>query len=1221
MGSSLGQHKNRLPADIKTNYDLSRHWLQHLAVLGSFLLILGAAFYVDQLSQRNLALHHRDAVRRDLGMVSARLESNLKGDIQAAKALIAAVRQYPDLNPEFLDAYAATLLDGESRLRSIAVIRGYLGAYVYPLAGNEAVMSLDIRHHPDQLHDLEQVHSSGTPRLSGPVELVQGGRALIARLPAGSSGDEQPFTVSAVIDIHTLLNGSGINNSGQPLNIALRKLASHGNPGLHVFGDAQLFHADSRSVISDIALPYGQRWQLAAIPKDGWNNGGVFTPFRLLVAVISLLIFTAVVLISWLLNKRYESNQLLEQLFELSPIGIALNEFETGRFITANSALRERLGYTLHQLQQLNYQQLTPAQFRDSDQHALEKLRNTGRIGPYEKLLIAADGSQLAIETHSILFRDVRGRALIWSMVEDISERKHAETAMARQQEMLNSMSRQARIGAWELEVDTGKVSWSATTREIFGVDTNFDPNAENMRKYYPDNTMWECLTQNIRQAIHSGEVFSEELKVITANGEQIWLQVTGQPEFHHGRCTRIFGSFQDINEQKCATEAMILARDEAQQAARSKSEFLATMSHEIRTPMNGVLGMLNLLANSQLDFEQERRVSIARSSAHALLSLIDDVLDFSRIDAGKMSLENARFALREAIEEITVSMSLRAQEKGLELVVDLSDICVDSVLGDVARLRQVLTNLLGNALKFTENGEVILRAKLIDADDHWQFHCSVIDTGIGIAEHQLDTLFNAFTQADASTTRKYGGSGLGLSISHKICQAMGGSISAHSQQHRGSCFSIDIPLGKDPDAACDDAFAHGRHIWLIEDNASTCDSLRRQLQRWGAQVYCSQSSEEALQAADNCSIPLADLDLVIIDRYMDGLDGTELVQFLRQEDNLRTLPIALLCNISSQGTNTHFRALGFDAWYPKPLSTSNLRELLTFDPQNTAAATAVNRRSVASGRDTKLQGQRILLVEDNAVNQEVVRCLLDDFGLQVSIATNGVRALAELKRQSNIEMPFSAILMDCQMPEMDGYECTRQIRAGLAGDAARELPIIALTANALSGDKEKCSAAGMDDYLSKPIDPDRLHDKLRSWLQSREQAATEVGGEYPQKLWSADRALEAVMGQQRTLNTLLRQFNERSRLQQQVLHNAVTAGDAAAIAQVCSTLKISCSQLQGQLLRDTATALEQAARAVNWQEIHHLYPLLNQRWLQLCDSFSEYLGQHSNSLLERHGS
>ena len=718
-------------------------------------------------------------------------------------------------------------------------------------------------------------------------------------------------------------------------------------------------------------------------------------------------------------------------------------------------------------------------------------------------------------------------------MIEDISDSQRAEQAMARQQEMLKSMSVQARIGAWEYDPAAREWHWSDMIQEICGVTDNFQPDVVSTHDFYIDDIMRDDFRQGIRRAIKYGEAFSKELEIYTQDGRKLWVRVIGNPDMENGRCIRIHGSFQDIDEQKRAAEALIKARDDAEQAARIKSEFLATMSHEIRTPMNGVLGMLNLLDNSHLDFEQERRVSIARSSAKSLLSLIDDVLDFSRIDAGKMTLESQPFKLRELIEDVCESMSLRSQEKGLELIIDVSDIDVDSVIGDSARLRQVLTNLLGNALKFTEEGEVIVAASLSSSGDNWQFDCHVRDTGIGISPEKQDQLFTAFTQADASTTRRYGGSGLGLSISQKISEAMGGKITVTSQPDRGSDFCVTLPLKKNSDAETENNPAAGKRIWLIEDNLSSLESLTRQLRRWGADVVCSTSSEQALRQAESATDQLAGISLIIIDRYMQGLDGTELVQFLRQEPILAQLPIVLLCNIGSQGTEAHFRSLGFDAWYPKPITTANLREMLTLGPMTAfPKSDRPTQRDIAHSSE-QLRGRRVLLVEDNAVNQEVVRCLLDELGLQVTIAGDGEAALRLLKLQQNDNSPpFSAILMDCQMPHMDGYDCTRQIRAGLAGKVARQLPIIALTANALSGDKEKCSAAGMDDYLSKPIEPERLQNKLISWIAPalNEHDPTLKDGTCPEQRWSAVKALESVMGQEKTLNKLLMMFNDYSR-------------------------------------------------------------------------------------------
>lgn len=1060
-------------------------WPQKLCLLACAILVAAVALYIDQLSRQNHELGHRDAILRELGAISAKLESGIKADMQAAKALVAAVRQHPDLKPKYLDNYSQALLSGESRIRSVAAFDGFIGAYVYPLKGNEAVLGLDLRSRPDQLKDLLTAQQKQLAVLSGPVELVQGGRALIARLPVDlGPAERQAITVSAVIDIDKLLSSSGLAQARDHLNIAIVKRASAQSPRLTVTGDTALFSPRHRAVTTRISLPLNGYWEIAATPQGGWHAPSLFNPLRLVTGALALLIIIFIGVIFWLFKKNQESNQLLEQLFELSPIGIALNDYSSGRFIAANQSLCDSLGYDIEHLTQLSYQQITPPEFALDDQASYLTLSKRGRLGSYQKQVIRADGELVSIENNSILFRDTRGRPLIWSMVEDITERKRAERLIDRQQQMFNAMSQQARIGAWELELPSQCLTWSPITKEICGVSPQFEPSYTTISQALGQAELLTEVGQLIDKAINNGQAFSREIHFTSAAGRQLWIQLTGHPVIENGQCTRIFGSLQDIDDRKRAADALIKARDDAEQAARSKSEFLATMSHEIRTPMNGVLGMLNLLGNSALDFEQERRISIARSSAHSLLSLIDDVLDFSRLDAGKMALENTSFDLRKVIEEVCQSMSLRAQEKGLELIVDLSDIQLDRVCGDAAKLRQILTNLLGNAIKFTEAGEVIVRAELSEQGQRQHFRCIVSDTGIGIAADKLDSLFNAFTQADTSTTRKYGGSGLGLSISQKLCHAMGGNIAVRSIEGQGSDFVIELDFDPAEDGGCDQAYAQDRHIWLIEDNNSARNSLKKQLQKWGARVYCSSSSQNALRAAERGKLPLERIDLIIIDRYMDQLDGTELVQFLRQEALLTKSPMVLLSNISSEGTDSHFRALGFDAWQPKPLCPSSLRELLALQARGGQVDnTATTRQPSVSLAPVK--GKRVLLVEDNAVNQEVVRSLLEELGLQVSCAANGKNAIAMLQAQQSKRAPdFSLILMDCQMPEMDGYECTRQIRAGIAGSLPRRLPIVALTANALNGDREKCSAAGMDDYLSKPIDPDRLQAKLLNWLQ-----------------------------------------------------------------------------------------------------------------------------------------
>jgi len=452
---------------------------------------------------------------------------------------------------------------------------------------------------------------------------------------------------------------------------------------------------------------------------------------------------------------------------------------------------------------------------------------------------------------------------------------------------------------------------------------------------------------------ISKGEVWHDEVLNKAKDGHVYWVDTTIVPiKSTNKKVTGYIGIRTDITKQKKQQKKLIEAKIDAESALIAKAQFLATMSHEIRTPMNGVLGMLRSLLNDDLSSKQKHRAEVANNSARSLLTLIDDILDFSKVDAGKMELELVSFNIFSMLDQFTEAMKFQAQQKGLKLTLDTSGISDPMVIGDSGRIRQILTNIVGNAIKFTQEGEINIEASLYElSDDKWRFFCKVRDTGAGIPNSKLNTLFDLFNQVDASTTRKYGGTGLGLAISKKLCQLMQGGIEVSSEDNKGSCFSFTIQLSK------------------------------------------------AESPQQNNTVP-------------------------KQE----------------------------------PASPEKPDEL------------------------TWPLGTRLLMVEDNHINQLVAQNLLEMIGLEIETTNNGIHALEQLK-QSNKNQPFTLILMDCLMPEMDGYETSRQIRAAQAGEHYKAVPIIALTANAMKGDKEKCLDAGMSDYLTKPIDPDLLIEKLRYWL------------------------------------------------------------------------------------------------------------------------------------------
>jgi len=732
-------------------------------------------------------------------------------------------------------------------------------------------------------------------------------------------------------------------------------------------------------------------------------------------------------------------------------------------------------------------------------------------------------------------------------------------------------------------------------TKDLAGVITSWNSGAAAMFGYPPAEAIGRALNvgestpeeeQARRQRLLAGEKFSYDAKAMTRSRTAIDIQVAVAPLLDDtNQCIGSIAVARDVTQHKRSEEALRLAREAAEAASHAKSSFLARMSHEIRTPMNGVLGMTELLLETGLTSTQRKYAETVQRSGQNLLGIINDLLDFSKIEAGKLELENVDMDLRRTIEDVVDLLAERAHAKGLELACSLPADLVTNVRGDPLRLGQILTNLVGNAIKFTEQGSVVIRvASFEESAKKVTMRFDVTDTGVGISPDAQSRIFDEFSQADGSTTRKHGGSGLGLAISKQLVEMMGGAIHVESALGAGSTFWFTASFEKQDDVrAAPMGMLTGVRALIVESTAINRGILQSQMSNWGMTNRVASTPQQAIEQLAQAAARGAPYDLAIIDLGLPGMDSLELARTIRARADISKVRLVMLTRRQVDIRNA--RDAGYDACLAKPVRQTVLYECLVNvmagQPQETVTAPAPSEP--VNTAPPGLRGN-ILLVEDNLINQQVALGILQIQGYNVTVVSNGREAL-----DAHEQGTFDLILMDCHMPEMDGFEATREIRGRERASTGRRMPIIALTANAMAQDREECLNAGMDDHLSKPFSMQTLQDMLDRWMPKAASVSAHEAAPAPRAGGKPGEAIERPVleqlakvltnGKPELLCRVINLYLAESPKLVQKLKQAVVAADAPEIARAAHSLKSSSGNVGAKVLSGYCEDIEACSR------------------------------------------